>query len=752
MPLKRLFFLFTLLYVFSVSGYDAQTSFLRNDSIPVFSGTDTLTNAWTGGLNFCQFSEIDLNLDGIPDLFVFDRQGINGGRISTFINKGTPGKVDYVSAPQYIRDFPPLHDWVILADYNCDGLPDIFTSGPFDKITLYKNTSTLSGGVSFQLVTTSILSNYGASNGFLGLYVSPADIPAIVDVDGDGDLDIITYSIQGYRAEFHKNFSMEMYGTCDSLAYYEQPYCWGHFNDYLGCTNYLTLDIPSDSCGVALMPVPTNWGTLSGSPKHSGTCLLCPSRTSKHDKDLIIGHVLCTNLTHLRNTGDSTNAIMNNPDYNYPSYDVPVNMNIFACGFLVDVDNDGKKDVLVSPNYNQQGGAENFNSVMWYQNVGNTDTMVLHYQQKNFLQDKMIDVGEGSFPVLHDYDGDGLADLFIGNYGYYDTSGVVQTRIAAFRNTGTITKPQFTLVTRDFANISTLNLGLTEFAPTFGDLDGDGDDDMLIGDYAGHVYYFEKQPGPPDNFVYQPNKFPAVHAGEYATPQLIDLDRDGLLDLVIGNRNGNIYYYRNTGTTTNPVFAAATTSTLGNVNTTATGYTTGYAAPFFYKEAGPYRLLVGTESGSIQKYGNIDGNLTGTFTMLDPHVSWIGEGEQAVPYLYDINGDGLPDLFVGNNAGGVEFYTGSSLTGIVEEPLSPGFDFSLFPVPASDDVHIHIQGFVFGSGYKLQLYDMPGRLVYETAITDAETTLPVSSFSNGMYVCRILSPKGPVMHKLVIRK
>ena len=41
---------------------------------------------------------------------------------------------------------------------------------------------------------------------------------------------------------------------------------------------------------------------------------------------------------------------------------------------------------------------------------------------RSFLQDRMIDVGAGAYPVFCDIDQDGLMDLLIGNYGYYDTS------------------------------------------------------------------------------------------------------------------------------------------------------------------------------------------------------------------------------------------------------------------------------------------------------------------------------------------
>ena len=73
---------------------------------------------WAGGMNECQFSAIDLNFDGIKDLFVFDK---SGNRILTFLNNGTAGQPDYIYAPEYEQYFPALHDWATLIDYNKDG-------------------------------------------------------------------------------------------------------------------------------------------------------------------------------------------------------------------------------------------------------------------------------------------------------------------------------------------------------------------------------------------------------------------------------------------------------------------------------------------------------------------------------------------------------------------------------------------------------------------------------------------------------
>ena len=55
-----------------------QINFEQQNNITVLKDNFDLKNPWSGGLNFCQFSKIDLNLDGVEDLFVFDKSGKNG--------------------------------------------------------------------------------------------------------------------------------------------------------------------------------------------------------------------------------------------------------------------------------------------------------------------------------------------------------------------------------------------------------------------------------------------------------------------------------------------------------------------------------------------------------------------------------------------------------------------------------------------------------------------------------------------------
>ena len=217
------FLFFSFFYL--TSSVVAQPFFKWNDSIQVKINGSFIVNPWAGGLNFVQASNIDLDLDGIKDLFIFDR---TGNKIRTFTNNGILNSTDFKYSPQYESKFPKLHDWAILADYNCDGKEDIFSYSDLGGgFKIYKNISTISEGLQFTLVSALQYSTFNPPNGLLiNLYVSSVDIPAITDIDNDGDLDIITFAITGSYLEYHQNKSMELYGTCDSLVYEVKNRCW----------------------------------------------------------------------------------------------------------------------------------------------------------------------------------------------------------------------------------------------------------------------------------------------------------------------------------------------------------------------------------------------------------------------------------------------------------------------------------------------------------------------------------------------
>jgi subtilisin-like proprotein convertase family protein len=927
--MKRIFFYFFFTAsLFYNSALLSQPFFERYDSIDVKINSGFVINPWAGGLNFAQNSQIDLNMDGIKDLFTFDR---TGNKIRTFINQGTPGAVDYKYDPSYESKFPSkLQEWCLLVDYNNDGLEDIFTysqiTGGFD---VYKNVSTIAGGLQFQLVViqqksvfnpsrfnnsaaaipdggvsaswdgvsgtagsfasrvinvtnllpsdwhmTSVCLNINHTNdddlivylvnpngdkirliknaggsgdnftntcfdplsanvigsagfntapfsssyapeagsaawaaflscpnpngawtlnvgdqtsggtgtlanwaitfyspaptgatGLVNLYVSPVDLPALSDIDNDGDLDVVTFVSTGTYIEYHQNMSMEFYGVPDSLVYMSKSHCWGNaMEDALD--NDYTLHSP---CGGNVSnPGLVENNTTRSYERHSGSCQLCIDLDSDGDKEFIVGDVSFANLTMLTNGGSPKAADFIAVDTQFPennSSTLAVDLTLFPCAYYLDVNNDGLKDLIVSPN--ASGSSENFNSEVYYQNLGTNSSPVFDYQQSNFLQDNMIEVGEGAYPVFFDYDNDGLQDLFIGNYGYFIPPSSYDHKIAQFKNIGTSAAPKFELITRDYdgfdgslAAFSTY--GITNMVPSFGDMDADGDADLFIGGADGKIHYFQNiaTTGAMAKFVltvpnFQNSAGRSIDVGDYAAPQIFDVDNDGKNDLVIGGRNGKFSYFHHSGsaTATVPVLDSIT-NFFGNIKVNQPGYFTGFSYPFLFRQAGVTKLLSGSELGYLRLYDHIDGNLNGTFGLVDSTFMGRDESERTAVSGADINNDGYLDLIVGNYQGGVAYYKGvSALSTSNELSAENTWNMEVFPNPANTILNFLIISDNHAS-YTIELFNIMGQCMLSENISGESFSLNSESMSTGVYICRVseLSKDGRTKQNTITKR
>ncbi len=101
-------------------------------------------------------------------------------------------------------------------------------------------------------------------------------------------------------------------------------------------------------------------------------------------------------------------------------------------------------------------------------------------------------------------------------------------------------------------------------APTFGDLDGDGDLDVLAGEKLGNLLYFENTgtASAPAFSGPQTNPFGLADVGDFSTPTFADLDGDGDLDVLAGGLHGSLFYFKNIQNVVIPVELSAFTATL----------------------------------------------------------------------------------------------------------------------------------------------------------------------------------------------
>jgi len=750
-----IFFTFSL--VNNAQNYDF--GFLRNSSIIVKDSLGNIQSMpWVGGLNSVHMQQMDLNLDGVLDLLVFD---IHGNKLSTFINDNIADSASYTYAPEYVSAFPFLMSWLQTVDYDNDGDMDLFTYTP-GGIRLYKNVSTASE-LTFVLEET-MINYYSESGYYINIYVSSVDYPGIVDIDNDGDYDIVTFDILGGYMVYFKNYSEELNLPNDKLEFKLDNYCWGNFMEN-ETSNAVTLNIPCTSIKQApILP--------SGEPKHTGSTVLILDLDGDTVKDLLLGDVDFLTITALTNGGTLDSANMISQDTLFPLYDHTIDLVSFPVVNNIDIDNDGIKEFIVSPFEASYYKPESRNSVLFYDNIGTNDIPILDYKTDNFFQNRMIDVGDDAAPCLADVDGDGLQDLIIGNYGdidsvYFDTVwAILQTtkisRLAYYKNIGTATDPQYQYMDGNWLGMSKVKRQALK--PTFGDLDGDGDMDLILGSNEGDLIYKENIAGPNQVMVFDTANhlnYQGIDVGEFSAPQLIDINGDNLLDLVIGHRRGTIHYYKNTGTTTNPIFTYVTDSMGQIVTSTYWHYNNGYSVPhFFYDNLDTLRAMVGSASGFVFYYRDIKGNELGTFGMdsnlyyadwadtLYSVMSFKNEGNiwqpfttgfRSCPLMYDFDNDSFMDLMVGSFSGGINYFKGTSGPSVgFDEVVFVSPEVRAYPNPTEDIFTISISDVMKVKNIELTVFDVAGRIVYSRKYNpQSNISIDVRDLYSGMYFVKL---------------
>ncbi len=572
-------FLLTLLSLFitTLSAQNAVNGFSFDEytDIPVLKGGDSLINAWAGGLNFPHFSTLDLNDDGSQDLLVFDKTGV---RVIPFLNTANSGTPKYEYAPQYRHAFPKGQSFYMLKDYNCDGKKDIFT-GSSGNIVVYENTSS-GGSLSFQKMhsTTYLEAVYPSSSTSAAISMTSADAPAIIDLDNDGDLDILAFLFGENALAWIENKQ----GCGLQMEFREK--CWGHFEES-GNTN----EIIFNSC------TPSKFKTNGA--LHAGSSVLALDLNADGVKEVLISDVSYPNVQALFNSGTTDSAYMSSKDTAFPSYDQPIDLKQFPAMFYEDVTGDQIKDLIAVTNENDFGtGFVSSDNILVYRNKGGDNQPDFELQENDFLRKTQLDVGEGCIPRIVDLNTDGLLDIVLANGFYREDINTQEPAFIYLQNTGTVQNPEFTVVDSDFANISSYSLGHS-LTPAFADLDMDNDLDMIVGDANGKLHYFTNT-GTLQNPAYTITtpEINGIDVGSYATPYLFDLDEDGDQDLIVGKSNGTLSYFKNQSASS-PSFTKET-DFFGGINVTRIA--SGFSVPYLFKYDGIINLMVSGEDGVFQ--------------------------------------------------------------------------------------------------------------------------------------------------------
>ena len=690
---------------------------------------DTSNIGFVGGLYSAQFNNIDLNQDGISDLVIFDSKD---GKILTFIGNGDKNNPMFEYAPDYESLIPQTNSWMLLKDFNADGKIDVFGGNGAGGIKVFKNI-TENGVLKFELYSQELLVFDTDLNFYLNVYVTPADIPAIVDIDFDGDLDVLSFDGGGGDVYYYRNYSVETYGHKDSFNFFVETYCFGMFRE------------SNTSNDIVNLPCCYIDGNCKRG-KHAGSNILMIDYQNDGDLDMLLSDVsyktvnLLVNGKNPKSSNPYKKDTMVSIIKNYPNNTKAIEVDLFPGMTLADIDFDGAQDLLVTPSDFE------FNLVTpntWlYKNIGSNNNPKFEYVESDFIDGDGIDIGEFSNPSLFDIDADGDLDLFVtGPRPFVDAKyDEAYYRIAYYKNIGSKTKPIFKLENSNWMDFEAKKLQTMSI--NFGDVDGNGTIDLLVGKIDGKIDFYSNQNSPDKSasFTLKESNFQSIDAGAYAAPFLYDFDEDGQIDLFIGNAAGYVQFWQGD----NGKFIKKTDSLggifVGNIVQEVIRLD-GYAVPVVFKIPGydkPH-LFVGNIKGTVDLYENIDINQADFSKADKPFFNTITSsfenkilGNFSSIAVGLLTNDSIPDVLIGNERGGLYYFNGSLHTNVQDHQIAQSNVFDIYPNPTKNHFTLKISS--IEANYNAKIYNLQGQLVKTVSDVSSNKIIDVSDFNSGLYI------------------